>query len=104
MTSELTSILNLRVARLMHPNELDRVQSEMEKLPGIVALEIIPGLVIIEYYQQMLSQERIIQILEELGLSFIDNTKKTSVLSRFIKRLGQANNKEFGGNPPHCCE
>lgn len=99
----LTSIEKFHPGHSLSQDEIVKVMLELAGLSVVTSFNVEADSVGIEYYQQLLSSDTIKNALVKAGFPFTHVHKKQGVLQKFILKLGQENNKAFGGKPPKCC-
>lgn len=100
--NEFTSIENFHPEHHLSDEEITNILSELTGLIGIKELIVEEDTVKVEFYQQYLSNDLVKDALVKAGFPF-EHPKKQGFLQKFILKLGEDNNKEFGGKPPKCC-
>nr|NQU90292.1 hypothetical protein [Bacteroidota bacterium] len=98
-----TSIEKFNPGHLLSQNEIIKVMLGLTGLSGVTSFNVEEDSVMIEYYQQLLSPDMVKDALVKAGFPFAPMQKNQGVWQKFILKLGQENNKAFGGKPPKCC-
>ena len=99
----LTSSEKFRPSRELSPSEINKILLELNGMEGITSFNVEDNFVFIEYYQQLLSPGLLKDALDRAGFPFQQNNTKKRGIRKLILKLGEENNKEFGGKPPKCC-
>jgi len=100
--NEMTFIENFQSEHQLSDLEIRNILRELTDLNGITSLKVEQDTVKVEYYQQLLSSDLVKDALVKAGFPF-EHPKKQGFLQKFILKLGEDNNEEFGGKPPKCC-
>ena len=99
----LTSIEKFQPEHSLSQSEIKHILYELTGLNGITSLNVDEDYVRVEYYQQLLSSDLVKDALVRAGFPFEHDNKVQGLLNKFIRKIGEDNNKEFGGKPPKCC-
>ena len=99
----ITSSIKFHPERILNQDEVKTIWRKLNGYKGITSLSVEPGLVSIEYYRQLLSDEMIHDALTEDGFPFTQENDKPGIFKKFIEKLGHDNKEAFGGHPPDCC-
>ena len=99
----LTSIEKFRPAYRLNSDEVKTILLELDGLKGIVSVNVENDSVHIEYYERLISSGLLRDALLRAGFPFQTENKNPGIFRKFISKLGEENNKEFGGKPPKCC-
>ncbi|MCF6171331.1 MAG: hypothetical protein L3J31_00415 [Bacteroidales bacterium] len=101
--NEITSINKFYPGHSLSLSEIKNILFELTSLNGIASLNVEENSVKIEYYQQLLSPDIVKDALVRAGFPFEHDVKVHGLLKKLILKLGEENNKEFGGKAPKCC-
>lgn len=99
----ITNIDQFVPSHSLNKDEIQDILLEMHNLYGITSLKVDKDSVRIEYYQELLSSDLIKVTLVKAGFPLEQKKYKPGAFYKLILKLGEENNKEFGGKPPKCC-
>jgi hypothetical protein len=101
--NNLTSTYKFQSNHSLSEREINDILIELGVLDGVQSLSLESDSLVVEVYPQILSKKVILESLTKSGFSFKEDPNKVGIWQRFINKLREDNNKEFGGKPPQCC-
>jgi hypothetical protein len=99
----ITSIEKFLPEFVLNQSTINSVLVKLSALPGIKTLNVEKSFVRVVYYQDFLSSAIVKDALVRAGFPFAQKKNSPKFIRKLILKMGEENNKEFGGKPPKCC-
>ncbi len=102
--SDFTSSNTFPIKKPVNAISLKKAVEQIENLQGVDNSCILNNSICVDYYPQLISNEILIDIIENEGL-LIDNTTPEDLkgFKKFLKKLEISNKKNFGTQQLDCC-
>ena len=95
--------LSFPIGNLKDQSDFNRIKESLEAIAGVEALTMENGNLDISYYPDAVSAGTVRRTIDSLGYKIEEKSRTKNPFKRFVTRLAESNEKNFGGESLDCC-
>lgn len=108
--NDFSEIVNFSYEKKPEKEVIDRLVEKLLTDNNIVDINIDDRSICIEYYQQLTSEKKLHNLIENMGVELKPSREILGIqyeknpYKRFLKRMAASNDKRFGSKRLDCCD
>ncbi len=95
--------INLQIENFDKRSDFERIKRSLTSLAGVDALGMENGGLSIAYYPDVVSASSVRKLIDTLGYTIEEKSRTRNPFKRFVTRLAESNEKNFGSDSLDCC-